>query len=60
MIDDPAHDNLYLIFEGLPGRQLMEWNEASCTYSARPSERRSLRLRHWFSIKSARKKAISC
>ena len=36
MIDDPAHDNLYLIFEGLPGRQLMEWNEASSTYSARP------------------------
>eukprot|EP00438_Fugacium_kawagutii_P025744 Skav221040 [mRNA] locus=scaffold1448:167805:170899:+ [translate_table: standard] len=35
VIDDPADENLYLIFEGLPGRQLMDWNENSCTYSAR-------------------------
>ena len=33
----PKDDNLYLIFEGLPGCQLMDWSERSCTYSARPS-----------------------
>ncbi|CAK8992465.1 Calcium/calmodulin-dependent protein kinase kinase 1 (CaM-KK 1) (CaM-kinase kinase 1) (CaMKK 1) (CaM-kinase IV kinase) (Calcium/calmodulin-dependent protein kinase kinase alpha) (CaM-KK alpha) (CaM-kinase kinase alpha) (CaMKK alpha) [Durusdinium trenchii] len=37
VINDPKDDNLYLIFEGLPGCQLMDWSERSCTYSARPS-----------------------
>ncbi|CAK9074743.1 unnamed protein product [Durusdinium trenchii] len=40
VINDPKDDNLYLIFEGLPGCQLMDWSERSCTYSARPSVRR--------------------
>ena len=35
IIDDPRDDNLYLIFEGLPGGQLMEWNEDSYAYSVR-------------------------
>lgn len=45
VINDPKDDNLYLIFEGLPGCQLMDWSERSCTYSARPSVNLRLGLR---------------
>ena len=42
VLDDPLDENLYLIFEGLPGGQLMNWNEQSCSYSAGPAVERSL------------------
>jgi len=40
VLDDPLDENLYLIFEGLPGGQLMNWNEQSCSYSAGPAVER--------------------
>ena len=47
VLDDPLDENLYLIFEGLPGGQLMNWNEQSCSYSAGPAVERSLASYHF-------------
>lgn len=42
VINDPLDDNVYLIFEGLPGGQLMAWNEKTGTYTAQPASERPL------------------
>ncbi|CAJ1380801.1 unnamed protein product [Effrenium voratum] len=33
VIDDPRHDSIYVILEGLPGGQLMDWKRECCAYS---------------------------
>jgi len=40
VIDDPAHDRLYIILEGMEGGQLMEWSTDHSAYgvSSKPSE----------------------
>jgi len=40
VINDPLDENVYLIFEGLPGGQLMAWNEKTGTYTAQPASER--------------------
>lgn len=34
VIDCLSHDSVYLVYEGLPGRELMVWNEGSVAFSA--------------------------
>ncbi|CAE8646648.1 unnamed protein product, partial [Polarella glacialis] len=46
VIDDPEHDWLYGIFEGMPGRQLMDWKQDCLAYSAGSDESGAVR-RSW-------------
>lgn len=45
VIDDPTRDNLFMVLEGLPGGQLLDWSVAVAAYSV-ASEPASV-ARHW-------------
>lgn len=48
VIDDPGHDKLYAVMEGLPGGQLMNWTEDAKSYSVRSaSTSETLIQKHW-------------